>query len=62
MKLYRCLVQFGHAGSGKSIERPVFVWAKDPIEAMRKAKNFKGVKKGHLHRSGASVISVEPAK
>ena len=51
----------GHAGSGKSVERAIFVWARDPAEAMTKAKHFKGVKKGAMLRSGASVIAVEPA-
>lgn len=61
MKLYRCIVKIGHAGSGKHMERPVFVWARDAAEAMQKAKNLGGVKKGHLKRSGASVLEVSPA-
>ena len=61
MKLYRCIVKYGHAGSGKHIERSVFVWARDAAEAMYKAKHYRGVKKGALLRSGASVINVEQA-
>lgn len=62
MKLYRCIVKFGHAGSGKYVERSIFVWAKDPADAMRKAKRYGGVKKGAMMRSGASVLAVEQAR
>ena len=61
MKLYRCIVKMGHAGSGKYLERAIFVWARNAGDAMNKAKHYRGVKKGAMMRSGGSVIAVEEA-
>ncbi|MBN1516184.1 hypothetical protein JXA32_06410 [Candidatus Sumerlaeota bacterium] len=61
MKLYKCIVKVGHVGSGKYVERPVFVWARDAMEAMQKAKSLGGVKKGRQKRTGSSVLEVQPA-
>jgi hypothetical protein len=58
MFLYECIVKMGHWGAGHSWERPVRVRADNALEAMRRAKNLPGVKKGQLHASGASVLSV----
>lgn len=57
--LYRCVVKNGHAGSGQYTERSILVRAKSTVEALTKAKRFRGVKKGKLMKSGASVLSVE---
>lgn len=59
--LYICVVKNGHAGSGKFTERSILVRAKSTFDAMKKAKHFRGVKKGHLLHSGASVLRVERA-
>ena len=58
-RLYRCLVKGGHVGSGKYIERYVYIRARNVIEAMGRAKHAKGVKKGHFLRNGASVLSIQ---
>lgn len=58
MFLFECVVRMGHWGAGRSWERPVRVRADSALEAMRRAKNLPGVKKGHLRMSGASVLSV----
>lgn len=58
MFTYECIVRMGHFGAGRSWERPVRVRADNALEAMRRAKNLPGVKKGHLQHSGASVLSV----
>jgi len=59
--LYRCLVKFGHAGSGKYVEKPVYVRARDIMEALKRAKRCRGVKKGNLYRTGASVLQISRA-
>ncbi len=56
--IYKCVVKFGHAGSGKYVARPIFVRAHSITEAMDRAKRFSGVKKGNLFRSGASVLQI----
>ena len=61
LMLYRCLVKYGHAGSGHYTERSILVRASTALEAMDKAKRRKGVKKGRLMRTGGSVLSVERA-
>jgi hypothetical protein len=60
VKLYRCIVKCGHAGSGKYTERSVYVRASNIMDAMAKAKNFRGVKKGNLFKTGASVLTISP--
>ena len=60
--LFRCIVMNGHAGSGNHTERAIWVRARSTFEALRKAKRVRGVKKGHLLRSGASVLRVERAE
>ena len=59
MKLYKCIVKMGHAGSGRFTERPLYVWAPDALAAMRKAKRKAGVKKGKMQKNGGSVLKVE---
>lgn len=59
LQTYRCLVKGGHVGSGKYIERYVYVQARNVIEALAMAKRAGGVKKGHFLRSGASVLSIQ---
>lgn len=59
--LYRCVVKNGHAGSGQYLERSILIRAKSTVEALNKVKRIRGVKKGRLLRSGASVLSVERA-
>ena len=59
--LYKCVVKFGHAGSGKFVEKPVFVRAHNITEALDRAKRHRGVKKGNLFRSGASVLQISKA-
>jgi len=61
ISLYRCLVKYGHAGSGKYTERMIYIRAKSVTEALNKAKHFSGVKKGNLFRTGASVLTVAKA-
>ena len=51
--VYKCLVKFGHAGSGKYLEMPIFIRARNIMEALERAKRFRGVKKGNLYRTGA---------
>jgi hypothetical protein len=55
---YDCIVRMGHQGAGRSIERHVRVRADNAIEALRRAKDMPGVKKGSLRENGASVLSV----
>ncbi len=59
--LFRCIVKFGHAGSGKSVERPIYIRAHDIMEAMDRAKRYRGVKKGNMLRTGASVLRIDRA-
>ena len=58
MFTYECIVRMGHMGAGRFWERPVRVRADNVLEAMRRAKNLPGVKKGQLRANGASVLSV----
>ena len=59
MSRYRCIVKYGHAGSGKYTERSYYVWANDLLDAMFKVKGYRGVKKGYLFRNGGSILHVE---
>lgn len=56
--LYRCVVKYGHVGSGKYLERKIYVHAKNTTEALTKVKHFRGVKKGNLLKNGASVLAI----
>ena len=58
--IYKCIVKFGHRGSGKYLERSLYVKAHNVTEAMSKAKGMRGVKKGNLKRTGASILAVLP--
>ena len=58
--LYKCIVKFGHIGSGKYVEKALFVRARSITEAMNKAKGMGGVKKGNLKRNGGSILAVLP--
>jgi hypothetical protein len=59
MHTYRCLVKGGHVGSGKYLERYIYIQARSVIEALELAKRARGVKKGHFLRNGASVLSIQ---
>jgi len=59
--MYKCIVKFGHAGSGKYVAKPIFIRAHNITEAMDRAKRFGGVKKGSLFRNGGSVLQVRKA-
>mgnify|MGYP001214355293 FL=1 len=59
--VYKCLVKFGHAGSGKYLEMPIFIRARNIMEALERTKRFRGVKKGNLYRTGASVLQINQA-
>ena len=56
--VYKCIVKYGHIGSGKYIEKALFVRARSVTEAMSKAKSMRGVKKGNLKRTGGSILAV----
>lgn len=56
--IYKCIVKFGHAGSGKYVAKPVYIRAHSIAEAMDRVKRFRGVKKGNLFRNGASVLQI----
>ena len=58
LNTYRCVVKFGHVGSGRAAERAIYVKAPTATDAMRIAKGRRGVKKGNHFRSGASVLTV----
>ncbi len=58
-KMFRCIVKAGHVGSGKYLEQLIFIQADNMAEALEVAKNYKGVKKGHLLKSSGSVLQVE---
>ncbi|MCD6385013.1 hypothetical protein J7M23_04470 [Candidatus Sumerlaeota bacterium] len=60
MQKYKCIVKYGHIGSGKYIEKALYVRANNIIEAMAKAKLMRGVKKGNLKKTGGSILAVLP--
>jgi hypothetical protein len=62
MSTFDCVIRFGHMGAGRALERHVRVQAMDVLDAMRRAKNLPGVKKGREHFSGASVLKVQPVR
>lgn len=62
MNTYRCIVKYGHAGSGKYTEKSIFVKASSVTDAMVIAKSRRGVKKGNNFRTGASVLEVTKVK
>jgi hypothetical protein len=62
MSTYDCLVRFGHMGAGRCWERHVRVQAFDVLDAMRRAKNLPGAKKGRERFSGASVLKVQAVR
>ena len=59
MHIFECLVKLGHQGSGRYAERSVRVRADNILQAMRRARNLPGVKKGWQQYSGASVMKVQ---
>ena len=58
MYTFDCLVKLGHSGAGRFLERHVRVRADNAVEAMRRAKNLPGVKKGWMRSNASSVLSV----
>lgn len=56
--LYKCIVKFGHAGSGKYVAKPIYIRAHNIAEALDRVKRFRGVKKGSLLRNGSSVLQI----
>ncbi len=58
MRVYKCVVKYGHAGSGKYVEKSVFVKARSILDALNKAKHRKGVKKGNALKNGTSILAI----
>jgi hypothetical protein len=56
--LFKCIVKFGHAGSGKYVAKPIYIRAHNIAEALDRVKRFRGVKKGNLFRNGGSVLQI----
>lgn len=56
--LYKCIVKFGHAGSGKYVAKPIYIRAHNIAEALDRVKRFRGVKKGNSFRNGSSVLQI----
>ena len=42
---YHIVAQLGHQGAGKSLDVDIYVWVKDPLEAMIKYKKMGGIQK-----------------
>jgi hypothetical protein len=61
MVTYRCVVKMGHSGCGKYHEKTIHVKARDILDALTKAKHWRGVKKGNLLNTGAAVLMVRGA-
>ena len=59
MHVFECTMKYGHMGSGRFWERSVRVRADNILQAMKRAKNQPGVKKGGQKASGGSVLKVE---
>ena len=45
---YHVMAQLGHQGAGRSLEVYIYVWVKDPLEAMFKYKKMGGIKKSRI--------------
>jgi len=59
MMTYECVVKKGHAGAGNYSESKIYVEAKSILEAMEKAKQRGGVKKGKAYNAGQSIIAIK---
>jgi len=42
---YHMRAQLGHQGTGRSLDVDIYVWVRDPIEAIIKYKKMGGIKK-----------------
>jgi hypothetical protein len=62
MDTYRCVVKMGHSGCGKYQEKTIHVHAHNIVDALKKAKHWRGVKKGNLLTTGASVLAVQETR
>ncbi|MBN2753552.1 MAG: tetratricopeptide repeat protein [Candidatus Goldbacteria bacterium] len=58
MMTYECVVKKGHAGAGSYNESKIYVEARSILEAMEKAKQRGGVKKGKSYNAGQSIIAI----
>jgi tetratricopeptide (TPR) repeat protein len=58
MMTYECVVKKGHAGAGSYNESKIYVEARNILEAMEKAKQRGGVKKGKSYNAGQSIIAI----
>ena len=59
MYWFECIVKLGHQGAGRYGEKAIRLKADNIMQAMQRAKNHPGVKKGHQRSSGASVMRVQ---
>ncbi|MCX7918202.1 MAG: hypothetical protein N3A72_01080 [bacterium] len=60
--LYCCLVKMGHYGHKKHVTKKFIIRSQNAVDAMMKAKQLPGVKKGCAHLQGQSVLEVYPVK
>ena len=58
MRTFKCILKYGHAGSGQYVERSVYVKARTILDALYKAKHKKGVKKGNALKNGTSILAI----
>jgi len=58
MRTFKCILKYGHAGSGKFVERSVYIKARTILDALYKAKHKKGVKKGNALKNGTSILAI----
>jgi len=45
---YRMNMYLGHQGAGDSIDIAVYVWVKDPFDALKKMKHMGGIKRSKI--------------
>ncbi|MEK6811304.1 MAG: hypothetical protein AABX96_02220 [Nanoarchaeota archaeon] len=45
---YWVMAQLGHQGAGRSLDVDVYVWVKNPLEAMIKYRRMGGIKKHRM--------------
>lgn len=58
---FECMVKQGHRGAGKYNEYKIFIYANNILDAFKKAKSARSVKKGKSYISGQNIISIKPA-
>ena len=57
--LFKCTMLMGHRGAGRGGEKVFYLRAADSLEAMRKVKGYRGVKKGRRYYGGSALLSLE---